>query len=370
MANESIPQLEQTISELRSQQVPSTQLIDALNALTQGLLNVDVQQALVLAKEARVLSGLLQYHIGTATSLAQLSWLHLQDGTFDAAVIEAHEALFYAEKQNDYALTANATLTIASAYQMANDFAKAEKHWHKALGLARANSYHEREADYLSELGVLYLEHGDYVCTIEYSLQAQSLYLETGDARLIIIKNNIALAFMKLSREDEAVTLAEGALKLCEPEWVVWRAEILHTLGVAHLSLSDYDLAQTYLSESLALSQTAAGRKYTAAEVLLDMSKLEIVHNRITGAFNKLDQALRLATEIKAVALQAEAHHALSRLYMIAHDRVGADEHFEHYLRYRRTVEYERVEKRMNLFRIEAEVERRQVLWAQEGLRA
>ena len=369
MSNESVSQLEQTIAELRSQQVPSTQLIDALNVLTQELLNVDVQRALLTAKEAHVLSQLLRYPIGTTTSLTHLSWLHLQDGTFDAAVIEAHEALFYAESIRDYVLTVKAMFTVASAQRNAGNFKKAEAYWLKMLHLARVHSDNIRESDYLLELSRQYLERGDYQHALDHALQIHQLFLKLNDTRLAIVKNNVAFAMIKLGNSSDAVAWAMDALAICDPDWQVWRAEFLHTLGVAQLSLRQYDLAQTSLSESLAISQTSAGRIYTAAEVLMELAKLEIAHNRITGAFNKLDQALTLATAIKAVALQAEAHHALSRLYSIAHERTGADEHFEHYLHYRRSIESERMEKRINLFRIEAEVERRQVLWAQESLR-
>ena len=73
-----LERLERHISDLRVQPAPSTQLIDALNALAKLLSSVDIERALTASKEAHTLSYLLRHHAGVAVSLARLSWLHLE----------------------------------------------------------------------------------------------------------------------------------------------------------------------------------------------------------------------------------------------------------------------------------------------------
>ena len=73
-----VVELEKHIAELRSQPAPSTELIDALNALVYRLMSMDVDRATSVAQEARTLSTLLQHHVGIATSMSRLSWLHMQ----------------------------------------------------------------------------------------------------------------------------------------------------------------------------------------------------------------------------------------------------------------------------------------------------
>ena len=362
-----LEQLEQQVTDLRSQGVPSTQLIDALNALAQALSWVDLQQALANAKEARLLSRQLQYRIGTATSLARLSWLHLEGGEFDAAVLEAREAQFLAEQMQDHLLSINATFVIACAQQLAGKYAQAESSWRQMLRLVRNQGDRAREADYLNALGLLHLEQTAYEDALENFAEAHSIFVDLADANAVAAKNNLALALTKLGRHAQAVTWVEQALAECDPEWQIWRAIFLHTLGVAHMNLRHYEQARTCFTESLGMSEMPAGRKQTAIEVLLDFSKLDLLGNNIPAAYDSLERALAVADAIKSVSLQADAHHALSRLYSLAHDSAHADEHYEHYLERRSHIERQRMEKQMNLIRVEAEAESRHALWLQEG---
>ena len=133
MTNTDIYQLEQRVAELRSLDAPSMQLIDALNAWAQALSRIDVERALEITKEAHTLAYLLRHHTGVTASLARLSWLHLQDGAFDVAVLEAHQAQFMAEQLGDYVLTTRAIFVLATAQRMAGNYVKAETLWRSLL---------------------------------------------------------------------------------------------------------------------------------------------------------------------------------------------------------------------------------------------
>ena len=222
--------LEQKVIELRLQRAPSPQLVDALNALALALWPVDLKRALAAAQEARAVAQLLGYHTGALTGLARMSWIHLQMGQFDAALLEAHEAQFFAERMDDYVLTLNAWHTIVFAYQLAADFKKAEAGWLKMLEIARAHGDTLREADYLMDIGNLYRDLGQYLRAIDLTLQAKNLYTTHKDDMLAMAQNNIAFYFAKLGFDDEALTWAEDALAHCNPDWAVWRAEFLKTL--------------------------------------------------------------------------------------------------------------------------------------------
>ncbi len=68
MTNTDLDELEQRVAELRAQAAPSTQLIDALNALAHLLSSIDIERALVASKEAHTLSYLLRHHAGVAVA--------------------------------------------------------------------------------------------------------------------------------------------------------------------------------------------------------------------------------------------------------------------------------------------------------------
>lgn len=365
MEHNNLTQLNRQVAELRAMPAPSTQLIDALNAQAALLSVTDVPVAISVAKEAHALSRQLAYPLGAATSLVRLSWLHLQGGEFEASVVEAREALFLAERLNEYSLIVGATFVIASTQQQAGNYAKAEQHWLNLLKIARERGDRAREADYLSGLGILFQEQGDFSRTLQFKQSAHDIYVEIGDANHVLAKNNVAFALAKLGRSPEGLVWAGEALQTCNPDWRIWRAVILHTMGVVQLNLRQYAEARTAFTEALALSDAPSGRKQISAEVLLDVAKLELATNHVPAAFDALNRAVELAKDVKSAYLESEAHHALYRLHSLSNDASRATTQHGRYLDCRYELGCQRMEKQMLLIRAEAEAVNRQQLWMQ-----
>jgi len=359
--------LEERIAELRSTPIPSTGLVDALNAMALELWRVDLLRALATVREARTLSRLLSYHKGAITGLARLSWIHLQIGEFDTAVREAHETQFFAEQAGDYVLILNALYTITHAYQMAQDFKRAEASWQKMLNLAQTHGDQLRKADYWLSLGLLYLDTGRYQRALDLTLRAKELYTTLNDATLALAINNAAFALAYLGRNTEALTWAEDALARCDPEQSIWRAEFLNTIGVIRLNQEEYGLARACLDESLALSLAPGGRKMDAAITLMDMAKLELAQKNMPAAFNALERATLVAGEAQSHALEAKAQNAIAKLYVLAHDWNGADYYHDRYMGHKYRVGIDRVEKEVILIRVAAEVNSQHQVWERHG---
>jgi tetratricopeptide (TPR) repeat protein len=364
MGNQKLTLLEARVAELRDEAVPTTQLIDALNALANAQATVNLQYALATAKEAHTLAVSLQYAEGETNSLIRLAWLHLQRGDFDAAVLQARHAQHLSKQLGRYTLEADAGYVIASAHQQAGNNDKAAQLWLELLGMARQQHDRAREADYLSTLAILYQEQGEFALTLDYKLRAYEIYLEINDPNQAAAMNNIAFALTKLGRHDEAQHWAHKALMHCDPAQLVWRAMILHTLGLIHLNQHDLAQARERFDESLEISLSSAGRKQTAIDVYLDRAKLELVNDNRRGAMDELYHALDLASKIQSAPMQAEAHHALYRLYSLNHAHVLAMDHHEQYLAIRHQLGCRRIEQQVQLIRAEAEAHQQQAKWS------
>ena len=362
-----IKQHELRVAELRKQLVPSTQLVDVLNELAQALSQSDIQRALEVSKEAHKLAYLLHHHLGMAISLARLGWLNLEIGAFETALLQAHEAQFLAEHMHDYVLITRSVHVIAAAQLMAGNFAKAEKLWLRLAQLAQSNNDLPRQADALSSLGRMFEVQRDFDRSLEYYRQGHDIYFELADINHILAKNNMAYALTMRSRHLDALELAEQALRLCDPEWQVWRALFLNTLGATHAHLQRYDLARSEFGESLTLSLSPAGRKTSAVEALLGIARVEVVQNRMPAAYDKLERAIALAAEIKSVPQQIEAHKILFRLYQLAHNQEHADQHHEAYLALQNQIALERIERHASVMRIEVEAEKRRSVWLHDS---
>lgn len=373
----STERLERQLAELQSRAAlspeDSAQLVDTLIVLSSALTHSDMPRAIAVAEEAHSLSCRLPRPYTAATCLVRLSWLHLQSGAFETALLEAREALFFGEQLKDYGLVTSATYVLTSAQQLAGNYAKAENGWQSLLDKAREHQDRAREADFLLCLGILHQEQNDFRRTLDYKLRAHNIYARIGDINHIAAKNNVAFALTKLGQDENALSWATRALASCQENWHDWRAMILHTLGTAHMNLRQYGQAEDCLREGLALSAKSAGRKYTSAQILLDMAKVELVNNKMPAAFDMLEQVTNLAKEAHILHLEAEAYHALFRLYALLHVHDQADEYHDQFLRCKNQIVRKRMERQVSFIRVDAEAARREPAWlsawAQENKR-
>lgn len=363
-----IDQLQAQIDRLRVQPAPSIELIDALNAQAHIVTRSDVGRALEISKEAYTLARLLRHHNGVAIALARLSWLHLSDGMFDAAVMEAHEARFLAERLGDYVLITRSTYVLAIAERMAGNVSRSEGLWRELLALARQHEDRGREADYLNELGVLFVNAGQYGKALEHYELAHQAHVELGDINHIHDKNNIADVLVRLGRAQEAVPWITQALLACDNDWQVWRAQFLHTAGVIHMHTKNLLLAKSCFDESLMISQSSAGSRETAVFVLLDMGRLSLFNSRLHDAICRFEDAVKLAGEIHSLVYKREAHKMLARLYRSLHSDILADEHHEAGLQLDNQMNILRMTRQMGLMRVEAELEMHRRDWSRELL--
>jgi tetratricopeptide (TPR) repeat protein len=351
------------VQQRRAASMPSTQLVDVLVARARVLSDSNHKQALADAKEAHTLSRLLRYPTGIVRSLIRLSWLHLQDGRFDIAALEAREAEFLATRSNNYALQADAAYIVADIEQRAENFDKAETLWLRLLDLAHRHKDVMRQADYCTMLGILYEQQGNYERALTYKQYAHDLYLSQNDKQHIAAKNNLACVLIKTGKWEEALDWATQAYVLCQTQHSAWRAAVLHTLGVIAMQQGRLTEARATFEQSLSICTTLGNQPRIMTEVLLDLSKLELTQNRLPAAFDALDRAVSCAASAGAIAQSADAHHALYRLYSIARSPEQANLHHEKYLHYQHQLGCQRIDQQIQLIRVDAEVAQRQTDW-------
>jgi tetratricopeptide (TPR) repeat protein len=359
-------QLQQQVESLRAQPAPSNELIDALNAQAQLLSRSDVGRALEISKEAYTLARLLQHHNGIAISLARLSWLHLNEGLFDAAVLEAHEARFLAERLGDYVLVTRAIYVLGVAERMAGNVSRSEGLWQELLKLAREQGDRGREADYLNELGVLFVSAGNDARALAHYELAHQLHVELDHINHIHDKNNIADVLVRLGRAKEAMPWAAQALAACDPSWQVWRAQFLHTAGVIHMQTQHAALAKSYFDESLRISLSKAGSKECAVYVLFDQGRLALLDHQLHDAICKFEEALTLAKDIHSILQLREAHKMLQRMYRSMRSEELANVHHEAGVQLDNQLNTTRMSRQMGLIRMDAELNQHRQRWSQE----
>jgi tetratricopeptide (TPR) repeat protein len=353
--------LQERIENLRSLDIPSMELVDAINALALELQEIDRQQCLALCQEAISISLLLKYEEGEAQAHNRLGWLRMQEGQLDIAMRHAMRAASLAELANNQRLQCGALYVSASVHQRVGNMSFALRDWFKLLHTAYKSSDLGYEADAYSQLGILYREEKDYQEAIDCYKQALKRYVALGDAREMHVLNNLANACACMADGAQALVYARLALDKCPSDWPAIRANFIDTLGRACLANDSPRLALAQFESGIKLYQMARVTGQVNADSVIAMlyqgaslalRKLGQFHQ----AAHKLDLALTEAERASDHPLQVEIHTDLASLMSLLGAKEMAQHHqarasaLGHRLEHEQTVLRERV---MDVFRAE-----------------
>ncbi len=167
-----------------------------------------------------------------------------------------------------------------------------------------------------SNIGQNYYSQGEGKMAIEYNTRALKIAQETADewniARNIGIigtEYQLLIEYPKaLENFFKAYTLTEKIGNLNGS--AVW----LSNIGGAYLQLKKYDSALVYLEKS-AIIFDSIGNKWSYSETLLDIGKLHFNNKNYRLSYNYFKDALRFASDVKAIECQRDVYQALSNLY-------------------------------------------------------
>ncbi len=367
MSTATIQQLEQHIAMLRQAPAPSPELVDALNELAGAYTPVNLQKGIDAAQSAATLARFLRYPQGEADSLISLCWLLIRDSQIDAAFLQAQHALYIAQQLGDASRQAKSMHLLAVVHHEAGNYVKAEALWLELLTQARQEGDRNREADYLTALGILRQEQADLSQAYEFKRQAHEIYVDLNDAHLVISLNNLAYLLTKMGTHDQALSMATEALKRCPPEFKSWRSTILDTLGLIHHHQRNHQEARRLLNESIYIALGSSINRQQAIRSLINLSKVEWECNNRPAAIECLWRALTLAEEIKSVKLQAQIHQSLYRFYLHMKAYDAASQHHEQYLARDHEMGCKRMEKQVQIMRANAALINLRPEWMRES---
>ncbi|MDX1994664.1 MAG: tetratricopeptide repeat protein [bacterium] len=244
--------------------------------------------------------------------LTRMGMLHLHLSSYAQALDYLQQAQTLAVQQEDpvgEGIT-HGLIGQVSAYQ--GDMEQAHASMERALGLYRLHRERgvtlKQMGDIYVNLGLVNLYRGEMEQARTYTEMSLSLYhqipLEHGEARALHNLGIIASA-----QDDLAAARAHYNASLAIRERVkdaFGKASTLNDLGMMAEDHQDYAEARMHYEACVEVFRQI-GNRYSVANTLTNLGFLYLKQNQLTTALERLMEALHIAWEIEAEAIQLEA---------------------------------------------------------------
>jgi serine/threonine protein kinase/Tfp pilus assembly protein PilF len=251
--------------------------------------------ALKSYEEALRLEREIGDRVGAGDTLIELGGLYHDRGQHDQALILTKEALLIQRELGNEERQGLCLNNIGSSYSYKGQFEDAATYFQQALALREKTKRAEDIAVTVHNLGETNANMGQYDRALTYYLRALELYRSTDDKRGAAIESSsIGTLFLYQGRFGAAVSSKQDALKIFQElgDRSFWMVEILGSYGDALIQAGRSEEAQKSLDEAMRL----------ARELKNDAFVAQITNYQGDAAFYRGD--LRSARDLYQRALQ------------------------------------------------------------------
>jgi serine phosphatase RsbU (regulator of sigma subunit) len=237
-------------------------------------------------------------------------------------LFKAYEYFRSAQEEWEYAATC---CFIGHNFESIGDYEKGLEYCQKSLTVATNINYKEGEADVLSVIGLIKSRLCDFTGAFESFQRSLKIREELKAYKAMASSLNLIARTYSLTREyDKALDYYTRSLNL--------RIEQKHTsavpwcyLGLAstYESMHDSKLAIKYYKKGNNLSQKNNNQR-CKLQCLLGMGRVLLGQSKHEEALKYLNEAMRIAIDIKAVAVLSEVYFSISDYYEKTNDYSNA----------------------------------------------
>ena len=335
-------------------------LKDKIDKLNHDAWNIRVQdspKAFVISKEALELAREIKYTKGIAEGARSLGFCYGRLSKYDDALPLLKESLSLFESLNDVDGQSNVIEYIGFICRNQGDLGSALQYLYRSLSLAEQTGFPENRATSHYQLGVTYKHLGDYEKALEQLYQSLSIMREMNNTLYQSYSINvIGSIYLDNGDYDHALEYYRQGYVARHEAGDKWgEAGSLDNIGFTYLKLKDYEQAIKYCEQSLAISRSTddkrsqanalihlaeiykqtnnyeeatrasnesleirkeSGDKRGEAEVLLFLADLhKEMHSNEAKVLELLNNALRIAEELKALDLLSKSRFSLYEFY-------------------------------------------------------
>ncbi|NJL85175.1 MAG: tetratricopeptide repeat protein [Leptolyngbyaceae cyanobacterium SM1_1_3] len=238
---------------------------------------------------------------------------HYQANRFEAAIASWQSALEAYQQAQNLERVGAISNAIAAAHLKLSQYAAAATWAQQALTLAEAQNDVNAQAQSLGNLGIAYLEQGNYwqaIETYQRSLDLTPAALETPEAASETEAHLLGLlsnAYSALGDYDRAIALQTRSLEMAQSLGnSALEATALGNLGALHTTVGNYSTAIEYYQSGLRLAESihdSTGIAYTLKNLGVAYHAL----NNVPQAIGYYQQSLIIARSLSQPQLEAAA---------------------------------------------------------------
>ncbi|GIF71319.1 AfsR/SARP family transcriptional regulator [Asanoa siamensis] len=224
----------------------------------------------------------------------------------------AEAALAAATADKDQMGTAAAEMCLGDLYAQRSDAAAAERHYTRALELARSSGWRTGEGGVMGNLALLHWRSGrllDAIALFEGSIEvAQHNENRTAEATVL---GNLSGLYWALGRLEESAKVLQRGLRLHRAAgWPQASAIAFLGLGLIRAEQGRYKQARRTLNGALRMAVKHANRR-TEGDILCAISQVHAACGEGAEALRTARRAVEVGVETERSRLLADAHKAL-----------------------------------------------------------
>jgi tetratricopeptide (TPR) repeat protein len=268
---------------------------------------------------------------GIAQSLGQVARMQDRMGQSAAALASYNAALEVDRKISDkYGLLSN-LINLGTFYHDHGKYDQALKSGNEALQLARELQAESDQALCLNNIGSAYNNKGEYQAALTYFQQAYEIRDRLKlPAEATESLRNLAEMNFKLGEYDTAQTqflkALEASRKANDKEMLALESS---TMGVLFAAQGKYDSALSYLQQAVDGFKQINNRTWYSVEALARYGDVLSIVGRGAEGQKSIDDALKLAEEVKDESATAEARNDLGDSYFCRGDYSSTRQQYE-----------------------------------------
>lgn len=293
--------------------------VNTLLALSKKYFGTDPNQAIVVAKQAKELSGKLNFQRGIAYSLKNIGIGYYGQAKYIETLDNWNESLAAFDSLGDNAGVANILSNIGTVYFNQGSDEKALENYLKALKIAEQLGDKFRTATLLSNIGNVYgTKKENYDKALSYYFKALPLSDEIGDKN-ISGSTTVGIGEIYLYRNnlDSALFYFEKSLKAFEgTEYIPYS---LNDIGKVYTKRNDLSSAIKNHEEAFELSKKLDS-KLDMTQSLLGLGNAYLKQGEFKLAIASYKQADSTAKDISANNELKEIYEGLANSFSKLHD--------------------------------------------------
>jgi tetratricopeptide (TPR) repeat protein len=306
----------------------NTEAIDALLARATEIRNKNANKSLELSKEAIKLAEAINYQKGIAQGNFNAGICSRLTSNFKAALQYYNGALGIYRAINDRKGETRVVNSIANVYLSLCDFNKAIENFDECIYLTETIGDIEFEATVLANKGLAYQQQGNLISSLENNLQSLSLYKTIEKTVPHTLLNNIGIVYLEIGNYQVALKYFNSALKAEEEtNNLLDESFTLANIGRTYIYMEDYSNAVTYLSEALIIVRKY-GNRQAESQIFSNLGKAYIKLRCYPEAIAYMNKALKYYKEISDKSSVSHSLSELGELYFQLNDFITSKRYF------------------------------------------